>query len=199
MASEMASKRPLAAFGDSDMDADAKRLKTETTVDDAEVSFEDGMDLLVQNALSNINDLMGQLDGGEDEADMSGVVPTTEPDAPAADTMDLDVGPAVAEALAAATAPTFLSDPNKFIRQSNLTTLGTLVCWKRECCDIVAKVADLMFTGNHITFVTITKTRGRYNSKTPGPQLKPYKIFASAPKQLGGNKEALFHEPSIIK
>lgn len=130
MASEMASKRPLAAFGDSDMDADAKRLKTETAIDDGEVSFEDGMDLLVQNALSNINDLMGQLDGGEEEADMSGVVPTTEPDAPAADTMDLDVGPAVAEALAAAATPTFLSDPNKFIRQSNLTTLGTLVCWK---------------------------------------------------------------------
>uniref|UniRef100_A0A0B7JTR2 HTH myb-type domain-containing protein n=1 Tax=Bionectria ochroleuca TaxID=29856 RepID=A0A0B7JTR2_BIOOC len=121
LASETASKRPLMSFGDTDHDLDAKRLKREGEVaTEAEVSFEDGMDLLVQNALSNINDLMGQL---TDEPDMSAVVPTTEPD-PATDPMDLDVSQ-IHDSLPPAPA-VFLSEPEKFVRQANINALGIL-------------------------------------------------------------------------
>lgn len=72
------------------------------------------MSLLVQNALSNINDIIGQF--GE-EPESHDVVPTTEPgaaeSAPAPETQQPP--------------PTFVTDPTGFVRKANVNALASIV------------------------------------------------------------------------
>lgn len=107
-------KRPH-ELGDEEHDnSEAKRLKLETTNHDDhhedDNSLEDGLALLVQNALSNVSDLVGHFDASVD----------TSPHDP----MDLDT---VALLESVAPLPTFHSDPLKYVRQVQTHSLGNLV------------------------------------------------------------------------
>lgn len=110
MPPELAPKRPIEEVGESSQDSEAKRMKPENQAD--ENSLEDGLALLVQNALSNVGDLADHFDGDDTTAQN-----TTE-------LMDLDATSA-AELLPPA--PTFTSDPLKFLRSSNINALGNMV------------------------------------------------------------------------
>lgn len=96
-------------------DSEAKRLKTEqaqaTQPLEEDNSLEDGLALLVQNALSNVEDLVGQFD-----APVDGTV---------GDPMDLDT---VALLESVTPPPTFFSDPLKYVRNVQSHALGNLVC-----------------------------------------------------------------------
>lgn len=94
-------------------DSEAKRLKTEaagvSNPDDDDNALEDNLALLVQNALSNVGDLVSQFDS---------VV------ADSGDPMDID-----AAALLESVGPlhTFFSDPLKYVCNIHTHTLGSLV------------------------------------------------------------------------
>lgn len=108
---ELSSKRPLEEEPvPSTENPDAKRLKAETH--QAEDSLEDGLALLVQNALSNVGDLVDQFGPPPDEP------PNTE------DVMDLD---AVSALDLPQPAPTFYEEPLKYIRHAQSQTLINLV------------------------------------------------------------------------
>lgn len=81
-----------------------------------ETSLEDGLALLVQNALSNVGDLVDQFGDSTNDA----------PDATVSDPMDLDIsGPSISEP--PAPRPTFSSDPQRYVQDVNLHALGNLV------------------------------------------------------------------------
>ena len=110
---DTASKRPLeSAEVTTNEPPEAKRLKTEDGP--PENAYEDEMSLLVQNALSNINDIIGQF---SEEPDGAHAVPTAESGAtngaPAHDVQPTPVG--------------FMTDPTKFVRNSNIDALATIV------------------------------------------------------------------------
>lgn len=107
-------KRPHELDDEAHDDSEAKRLKLETTTHEDhhedDNSLEDGLALLVQNALSNVGDLVGHFDASVD----------TSPHDP----MDLDT---VALLESVAPLPTFHSDPLKYVRQVQTHSLGNLV------------------------------------------------------------------------
>ena len=113
MITDTASKRPLESAEVTTIETpEAKRLKTESAPPDD--GYDDEMSLLVQNALSNINDIIGQF---SQEPEGAHTVPTTEPGAtdgaPAQDVQPAPVG--------------FMTDPTKFVRNSNIDALATIV------------------------------------------------------------------------
>ncbi|KAK5997885.1 Telomeric DNA-binding factor trf1 [Cladobotryum mycophilum] len=110
MLAELASKRSFDDLGQDNDDDDqgSKRLKTETQTE--EESLEDGLALLVQNALSNVSDLVDQFNVGSD-------APTGN------DPMDVD-GAHGADARPAPVS--FLSEPEKYVRIANTHALGNL-------------------------------------------------------------------------
>lgn len=108
---ELSSKRPLVEVDTTaDQDAEAKRLKTENApeVD----SLEDGLALLVQNALSNVGDLVDQFNTAPD-ASLS-----------VAEAMDLD--DVVGLELPKPT-PIFFVEPLEYLRQGQSYTLVNMV------------------------------------------------------------------------
>ncbi|KAH6608078.1 hypothetical protein Trco_004391 [Trichoderma cornu-damae] len=110
---ELASKRPfehVAQDGRDGREQEAKRPKTENPTTTEESSLEDGLALLVQNALSNVGDLVGRFNVGSEEAHGS-------------DPMDVDD----AHSADARPAPvSFLSEPEKYVRIANAHALGNL-------------------------------------------------------------------------
>lgn len=109
-------KRPHEQEGESHQESDAKRTKTEEAQTaqqqpEDDHSLEDGLALLVQNALSNVDDLVGQFDAPVDDN--------------IGDPMDIDVA-ALLESVTPP--PTFFSDPLKYVRTVQTHTLGNLVC-----------------------------------------------------------------------
>lgn len=110
---ELASKRPFEDVNAAIETPEAKRAKTETETEEA--SFEDGLALLVQNALSNVDDLADQFTSGNDPA----------PELPASDPMDVDVTMALPDHPPVQVK--FASDPEKFIRDTNVHALANLV------------------------------------------------------------------------
>ncbi|EFZ02211.1 telomere repeat binding factor (TRF) and Myb-like DNA-binding domain protein [Metarhizium robertsii] len=110
---ELASKRPFEEdIGATTETPEAKRAKTETETEEA--SLEDGLALLVQNALSNVGDLVDQFTSGHETA----------PEQPASDPMEVDTTIPLPEP--PAVRATFVSDPRKFIRDTNVHALGNL-------------------------------------------------------------------------
>lgn len=109
---EPSSKRPLESDAPNASEADSKRLRMETSGGQTEDSLEDGLALLVQNALSNVGDLVGQFDTPAD-------IPTTTDDV-----MDLD---AVAGLELPKPSPTFFEDPLKYIKHNQSHALASLV------------------------------------------------------------------------
>ncbi|KAM0455840.1 hypothetical protein ACHAPV_002932 [Trichoderma viride] len=110
---ELASKRP---FEDVTQDSheepeqEAKRPKTENPTTAEESSLEDGLALLVQNALSNVGDLVSRFNVEPEEAHGS-------------DPLDVDD----AHGTDARPAPvSFLSEPEKYVRIANTHALGNL-------------------------------------------------------------------------
>ena len=138
-----ASKRPLdeADDGRESPSSAAKRVKLEGREPETETSFEDGLALLVQNALSSVEDMSGQLETlptSFDEQDQLPVAETTETD-------DAPVQPAPEEHIQRPPTPkpalpttVFSSDPEKYVREANMRALGHLVrpiaCYPLELC-----------------------------------------------------------------
>ncbi|KAH7153221.1 telomere repeat binding factor-domain-containing protein [Dactylonectria macrodidyma] len=120
LALQAATKRPFEALTNGD--DPSKRVKTEPeTLHDnefendhgAEESLEDGLALLVQNALSNVGDLVDQFN---QDADM----PHT-----TSDSMDIDSVPVPDDPLSPV-AVSFLDDPQKYLRNASRNALGNL-------------------------------------------------------------------------
>ncbi|KAM3559805.1 hypothetical protein ARSEF4850_003961 [Beauveria asiatica] len=107
------SKRPHDAEGEPHQDPESKRLKTEEdqAADQPEDdnSLEDGLALLVQNALSNVGDLVPQFNATIDSH--------------SGDPMDIDAA-ALLESITPP--PTFFADPLKYVRNVQTHTLGNL-------------------------------------------------------------------------
>lgn len=112
---ELASKRPfedVTQDNHEEREQEAKRPKTENPTTEEESSLEDGLALLVQNALSNVGDLVSRFNVEPEEAHGS-------------DPMDVDD----AHGTDARPAPvSFLSEPEKYVRIANTHALGNLVC-----------------------------------------------------------------------
>ncbi|KAL7933435.1 telomere repeat binding factor domain-containing protein [Trichoderma chlorosporum] len=110
---ELASKRPfehVAQDNHDEREQEAKRPKTENPTTEEETSLEDGIALLVQNALSNVGDLVSKFTMETGEAHGS-------------DPMDVDD----AHGADARPAPvSFLSEPEKYVRIANTHALGNL-------------------------------------------------------------------------
>lgn len=117
---ELASKRPFEDVTQDSHDGreqEAKRPKPENPTTEEESSLEDGLALLVQNALSNVGDLVSRFNVEPEEAHGS-------------DPMDVDD----AHGTDARPAPvSFLSEPEKYVRIANTHALGNLV---RRWCPI---------------------------------------------------------------
>lgn len=140
---QAATKRP---FEDTNGDDPSKRVKaeTETTTnhnttfdsqDGAEESLEDGLALLVQNALSNVGDLVSQF---TQNSDMNH---TTD------DPMDVDTAPPPEVDLPPVHVPipvSFFSDPQKHLRKLSRHALGNLV----GRCDIQTSWPLMCWTGH---------------------------------------------------
>lgn len=115
-----ASKRPLENTDGSTEAPEQKKLKTEDQPHDEQYTNE--MSLIVQNALSNINDAMDQFNDGpegrpDNNPDSHAVVPTTEAGAGIPYTTHSPSPP-----------PTSLSDdPARFVRNANIFALGSIV------------------------------------------------------------------------
>lgn len=121
LALQAATKRPLSST--TELDGASKRVKSEsdTLVNEntfehnqsTEQSLEDGLALLVQNALSNVGDMMDQFNDGEAHATVD-------------DPMEVDNAP-VPEESAPLPLPDFQSDPQKYLRTASRNALGNLV------------------------------------------------------------------------
>ena len=109
---ELASKRPFEDVATGAVESpEAKRAKTEGQAE--EDSLEDGLALLVQNALSNVGDLVDQFSAGPDPLP-----------APSTETMDVDSAPTPEPRKVPAT---FALEPQRYIREMNMHALGNLV------------------------------------------------------------------------
>ena len=80
---------------------------------EAPEDFDDEMSLLVQNALSNINDIIGQY------TDDLGDNNVPRPDNPVGENATSQPSPG--------TPVTFIQEPSRFLRRSNVNALGSLV------------------------------------------------------------------------
>ncbi|KAM0430485.1 hypothetical protein ACHAPT_005832 [Fusarium lateritium] len=119
---QAATKRPF--DGNANADESSKRVKTETgpahdnafqSDPNAEESLEDGLALLVQNALNNVGDLVSQF---TQDANMA---QTTN------DPMDVDPTPIPEASLPPPPPPvTFLSNPQKYLRKASRHALGNM-------------------------------------------------------------------------
>jgi hypothetical protein len=108
----MSSKRPLeSAEGAGDNGPEAKRPKTDDASPDT--VEDEAMSLIVQNALTDINNIISSFGGEPDGL----AVPTTEPEAasgaPAQESQPDPVD--------------FVTDPTKFVRDANIHALATIV------------------------------------------------------------------------
>lgn len=111
---ELASKRPfehVAQDNHDEREQEAKRPKTENPTTEEETSLEDGLALLVQNALSNVGDLVSKFN--IETGDAHGSDPMDVDDAHGADARPAPVS--------------FLSEPEKYVRIANTHALGNLV------------------------------------------------------------------------
>ena len=109
----MAAKRPFEDVGAGNhiQSPEAKRVKTENETE--EESFEDGLALLVQNTLSNVNGLIDGL-GQDDEPAVA-----TSPDTVSGSKEKEEV-PMPAS---------FILEPAKYLQSASIHSLGNLVCW----------------------------------------------------------------------
>ncbi|EHK15956.1 uncharacterized protein TRIVIDRAFT_65219 [Trichoderma virens Gv29-8] len=110
---ELASKRPfehVAQDHHDEREQEAKRPKTENPTTEEETSLEDGLALLVQNALSNVGDLVSKFN--IETGDAHGSDPMDVDDAHGADARPAPVS--------------FLSEPEKYVRIANTHALGNL-------------------------------------------------------------------------
>ncbi|KAL7906818.1 telomere repeat binding factor domain-containing protein [Trichoderma velutinum] len=110
---ELASKRPfehVAQDNHDEREQEAKRPKTENHTTEEETSLEDGLALLVQNALSNVGDLVSKFNIETGEAHGSDPMDVD-------DTHGADARPAPVS---------FLSEPEKYVRIANTHALGNL-------------------------------------------------------------------------
>ncbi|KAL7950954.1 telomere repeat binding factor domain-containing protein [Trichoderma barbatum] len=110
---ELASKRPfedVARDSHDEREQEAKRPKPENPTTEEETSLEDGLALLVQNALSNVGDLVSRFN--VDTAEAHGSDPMDVDDAHGADARPAPVS--------------FLSEPEKYVRIANTHALGNL-------------------------------------------------------------------------
>lgn len=129
MPPEFASKRPLEGDRDTALDSEAKRLKTDAVAESSggggggadEESLEDGLALLVQNALSNVGDLVDQF---STDPDTNGEV---------SDPMDLDATLGLDATTPAEPSVTFFAEPAKYIRQTQSHALGNMVSSSMVC------------------------------------------------------------------
>lgn len=112
MSPELASKRPFEDIAATSETSESKRAKNET---ESEMeSLEDDLALLVQNALSNVGDLVDQATRGNDV-----------PDTPPSDPMEVDATMMLPEL--PIVRPTFAAEPLKYVRDANTHALGNLV------------------------------------------------------------------------
>ncbi|KAG6011307.1 hypothetical protein E4U43_008405, partial [Claviceps pusilla] len=104
-------KRPFDEIAATSETSQPKRAKGE--VETEEASFEDGLALLVQNALSNVGDMVDRFTNGSDALNT-----------PASDSMDVDTAMPLLEL--PASRPKFAAEPLKYVRDANLHALGNL-------------------------------------------------------------------------
>lgn len=125
--SEFASKRPLEGDADITQSSEAnKRLKSDAipSGDAEEDTLEDGLALLVQNALSNVGDLVDQF--GTDSG-ANGV-----PDDP----MDLDATLGLdTTTTSSKPSSTFFAEPSTYIQQVQTHALANTVCTPSSSID----------------------------------------------------------------
>ncbi|QPH11202.1 hypothetical protein C2857_002864 [Epichloe festucae Fl1] len=108
---EIASKRPFEDIAATSETSESKRAKNET---ETEIELlEDDLALLVQNALSNVGDLVDQATRGNDVPDM-----------PPSDPIEVDATTMLPEL--PIVRPTFAAEPLKYVRDANIHALGNL-------------------------------------------------------------------------
>jgi hypothetical protein len=140
----MAFKRPLEQFSGQTMEDEheAKRLKTDDHQEEEELPFEFDVSLLVQNALSNFsNELSGH---SNQDAD---VVPTTEP-MHTGEMMSFN-SPPVVEGPPPPPAPapaSFISDPERYLRESQLHALASMVRYLTSILNLIYQADSLTCT-----------------------------------------------------
>lgn len=188
MSSPEASKRPLENGPTPNDNPEAKRLKTEEAppIDD-EMPFEFDVGLLVQNALENFNEQLG----GQTNQDLE-VVPSTEPGT-AGEIMDLDPTPGSSSPVAPVP---FLTDPEKFIRTTNLHALGSLV----RHFHLPPKnplIANTTSIGNLNTLGTFTTTLRRNDPEDTRARLRTCALIAQATTYIRKDQRDLHHYPSL--
>ncbi|KAG5979787.1 hypothetical protein E4U55_004765 [Claviceps digitariae] len=105
-------KRPFEDIAATSETSQPKRAKGE--VETAEASFEDDLALLVQNALSNVGDMVDRFTSGSDVLDT-----------PASDPMEVDTTMPLHLEIPAPR-PKFAAEPLKYVRDANVHALGNL-------------------------------------------------------------------------
>ncbi|KAG6038443.1 hypothetical protein E4U41_004204 [Claviceps citrina] len=108
---EPTSKRPFEDIAATSESSEPKRAKLMSQTEEA--SLEDGLALLVQNALSNVDDLIDRFACGSEEVD-------TTP----SDPMEVETSLSLPEPVVPR--PNFAAEPLKFIRDASLHALGNL-------------------------------------------------------------------------
>jgi hypothetical protein len=134
---ELASKRPLGDEGEVEETA-SKRLKGENIPDN---DLEDGLALLVQNALSGVGDLVGDFDGSG-----TGV----------GDAMDTDPSSLLDNAVPSST---FYSEPLKYVRGVQTYALANLVLYFAYPSSYV--IANRAHQGPHTIVFSRAASAGR--------------------------------------
>ena len=127
-------KRPFGELSEA-AGPEAKRVKTETHIEDKtteEPSFEDGLALLVQNALSDANNMMDHFnDGGELANTLAQTLETIEPQ-PAPEPI-MPLRSLTPTPIRPPTPPppsiSFADEPENFVRMSGMSPLGHLVSY----------------------------------------------------------------------
>lgn len=106
------SKRPFDEIAATSETTEPKRVKSDAQTQEA--SFEDGLALLVQNALSNVGEMVDQFTSGDDVLETS-----------SSDPMQIDTTMPLPEL--SAPRPKFAAEPIKYVRLANVHALGNLV------------------------------------------------------------------------
>jgi hypothetical protein len=146
LALQAATKRPFPSATESDNSS--KRVKSENDAiandntfennQSTEQSLEDGLALLVQNALSNVGDLMDQFNQNGDETH-----------ATIDDPMEVDTAP-IPEETPSLPLFDFQSDPQKYLRTASRNALGNLVGLHPGAAAIALTVATGHLSTAHI-------------------------------------------------
>ncbi|KAG6063592.1 hypothetical protein E4U32_001062 [Claviceps aff. humidiphila group G2b] len=105
------SKRPFDEIAATSETTEPKRVKSDAQTQEA--SFEDGLALLVQNALSNVGEMVDQFTSGDDVLETS-----------SSDPMQIDTTMPLPEL--SAPRPKFAAEPIKYVRLANVHALGNL-------------------------------------------------------------------------